>query len=169
MKNTIKKYILRSIDPWSGFMKDFKLEPDEPVLIGRMSLKIVLEFPKGFLKHAPESEVEHLSDYIKSTKRLIKPEECKIRGNPISRMHCMIFPAQEAKILDLYSTNGTVLANIDGGIKLKPGRRMELQHNSIILLAKGAAIFQYFSFDDSERDDLESEEDIVADRTDFKL
>ena len=81
----------------------------------------------------------------------------------------MIFPGQKAKILDLCSTNGTVLANIDGGIELKPGRRMELQHNSIILLAKGAAIFQYLSFDDSEKDDMESEEDIVADRTDFKL
>ena len=169
MKNTIKKYILRSIDPWSGFMKDFKLEPDEPVLIGRMSLKIVLEFPEGFLINAPKAEIEHLSDYIKSTKRLIKPEECKIRGNPISRVHCMIFPTEKSKILDLYSTNGTVLANIGGGIQLEPGKRTDLQHNTIILLAKGSAILQYFSFDESEGDDLESEEDIVADRTDYKL
>jgi len=169
MKETLKKYILRSIDPWSGFMKDFELKVDDPVILGRMSLKIILEFPEGFLKHAPDEEIEHLSDIIKSTKRLIKMEECKIRGNPISRMHCMIFPAPKAKILDLYSTNGTVLANVGGGIQLEPGKRTELQHNTIILLAKGSAIFQYFSFDDSERDDLESEEDIMADRTDFKL
>ena len=169
MKNIIRNYILRSIDPWSGFMKDFILKPDEPVLIGRMSLQIVLDFPEGFLINAPKAEIEHLSNYIKSTKRLIKPEDCKIRSNPISRIHCMIFPGQNAKILDLYSTNGTVLANLRGGIQLKPGKETDLQHNNIILLARGSAIFQYFSFHESEGDDLETEEDNVADRTDFKV
>ena len=169
MKENPGKYILRSIDPWSGFMKEFELKVDEPVLIGRMPLDIILEHAEGFLKHAPDPEVKHLSDFIRSTKRIIKPEECKIRGSQISRVHCMIFPTEKAKILDLYSTNGTVLANIDGGIKLKPGRRTELQHNAIILLGKGAAIFQYFSFDKRERDELAFEEDIVNYGTELNI
>ena len=147
MKENPGKYILRSIDPWSGFMKEFELKVDEPVLIGRMPLDIILEYPEGFLKHAPDPEVKHLSDFIKSTKRIIKPEECKIRGSQISRVHCMIFPTEKAKILDLYSTNGTVLANIGGGMKLVPGRGTDLTTGDIILLAKGIAIFRYLGPD----------------------
>jgi len=154
-------YTLRSIDPNSGFMKDFKLEAGEPVLIGRLPLEIILEYPDVFLKDAPEPEIKHLSDYIRSTKRLITLEECNIHSNSISKVHCMIFPGEESKILDLYSTNGTILANAGGGIKLESGRRTEIQHDITILLAQGAAIFQYFSFDKLERDELAFEENMV--------
>jgi hypothetical protein len=162
-------YTLRSIDPKSGYMKDFKLEVDEPVLIGRVPLEIILEYPDLFLKDAPEPEIKHLSDYIKSTKRLITLEECDIHDNSISRVHCMIFPGEELKILDLYSTNGTILANIGGGMELEPGKRTEIQHNTTILLAQGAAIFQYFSFDKCERDELAFEEDMVNYGTELNI
>jgi len=55
----------------------------------------------------------------------------------------MVFPGKKAKILDLYSSNGTVLANIRGGVKFLPGRIMDLTPGDFILLAKGIAIFQY--------------------------
>ena len=136
-------YILRSIDPKSGYIKDFKLEVDEPILIGRLPLEIILEYPNVFLKDAPEPEIKHLSDYIRSTKRLITPEECEIHSDPISRVHCMIFPGDDAKILDLFSTNRTAIANLGGGMMLEPGRKTDLRPGDIILLAKGTAIFQY--------------------------
>lgn len=164
-----KMHTLRSIDPKSGFIKDFKLEVDEPVLIGRLSLEIILEYPDVFLKDAPEQEIKHLSDYIRSTKRLITLEECNIHNNSISRVHCMIFPREESKILDLYSTNGTILANAGGGMELEPGRRTEIKHNTTILLAQGAAIFQYFSFDKRKRDELAFEEDIVNYGTELNI
>ena len=75
------------------------MEVDELVLIGKLPLEIILNYPDQFLRHAPCPEVEYLSDYIRSTKRLITPEECKIHSDPISRVHCMIFPGDDAKLL----------------------------------------------------------------------
>ena len=145
------------------------MEVDEPVLIGRLPLEIILEYPDVFLKDAPEPEIKHLSDYIRSTKRLITLEECDIHNNSISRVHCMIFPGEETKILDLYSTNGTILANAGGGIKLEAGRRTEIQPNTTILLAQGAAIFQYFSFDKQERAGLAFEQDMMNYGTELNI
>lgn len=162
-------YILRSIDPKSGYIKDFKLEVDEPILIGRLPLEIILEYPDVFLKDAPEPEIKHLSDYIRSTKRLITLEECGINNNSISRVHCMIFPGEESKILDLYSTNGTIIADVGGGIKLESGRRTEIKPNTTILLAQGAAIFQYLSLKKREIDARAFEEDILNYGTELNI
>lgn len=74
---------------------------------------------------------------------MITPEECKIQSDPISRVHCMIFPGDDAKILDLFSTNRTAIASLGGGMILDPGRKTDLRPGDIILLAKGTAIFQY--------------------------
>lgn len=145
-------YILRSIDPRFGFMRDFKLEVDELVLIGKLPLEIILNYPDQFLRHAPGQEVEYLSDYIRSTKRLITPEECKIHSDSISRVHCMIFPGDDAKILDLFSTNRTAIASLGGGMILDPGRKTDLRPGDIILLAKGTAIFQYLGPDNGIED-----------------
>ena len=145
-------YILRSIDPRGGFMRDFKLEVDELVLIGKLPLEIILNYPDQFLRHAPGQEVKYLSEYIRSTKRLITPEECKIHSDPISRVHCMIFPGDNAKILDLFSTNQTAIASLGGGFALDPGRKTNLMSGDIILLAKGTGIFQYLGPENGTKD-----------------
>lgn len=145
-------YILRSIDPRLGFMKDFRLQVDELVLIGKLPLEIILNYPGQLLRHAPSQEVKYLSDYIRCTKRLITPEECKIPSDPISRLHCMIFPGEDAKILDLFSTNRTAIASLGGGMILDPGRKTDLRPDDIILLAKGTAIFQYLGAENGIED-----------------
>jgi len=128
-------------------MKDFKVGGDEQVLIGKLPLDIILEYPDQFLRHAPGPEIEYLSDYIRSTRRLITPEECKFNSNPISRLHCMIFPGDDAKILDLFSTNTTSIARLGGGMIVDPGTKTDLRPYDIILLAKGTAMFQYLGSD----------------------
>ena len=128
------------------------MEVDELVLIGKLPLEIILNYPGQFLRNAPGPEVEYLSDYIRGTKRLITPEECKVHGDPISRVHCMIFPGDDAKILDLFSTNRTAIAHLEGGVTLDPGRKMDLRSGDIILLARGTAIFQYLGPENGIKD-----------------
>jgi hypothetical protein len=136
-------YRLRSIDPVSGFAKDFDLEEDGPVLIGRLSAEGVREHLKSLINDVPSEQKDVLSDDIGNVRYTITMRECKIEPKTVSRVHCMIFPGGRARIVDLFSTNGTVIARKDAGIALKPGELTDLFSGDLILLARGRALFHY--------------------------
>ena len=136
-------YILRSINPHNGYMKEFQLKENEPVLIGRSSHEMVQEYPEGFLGGIPDGAKEQIFDDIKRVKYSITMKICKIDFGVISRLHCIIFPGKNAQILDLFSTNRTAIARLSGGLILDPGKKTDLLTNDIIILARGSAILQY--------------------------
>ncbi|MFC1824374.1 FHA domain-containing protein [Thermodesulfobacteriota bacterium] len=154
-------YVLRSINPQNGIMREFKLKADEPVIIGRLSLDLVPQYLKTFSKMDESTDLnKRLSDDIQRAAYFITMGDCNIPSQYISRLHCMIFPDENAKIIDLYSRNGTVIAAPGSGLALAPGRKTDLRPNDIISLAKGWAIFQYLKSDEasSQRADREIEE-----------
>ncbi|MBN2123350.1 MAG: FHA domain-containing protein [Deltaproteobacteria bacterium] len=81
----------------------------------------------------------------------ITMRECGIDHRPISRLHCIVFPGKNAKVMDLFSTNGTAIARLGGGGGiLEPGIRVDLYPGDILLLAKGLALFQYLAVAEEE-------------------
>ena len=123
--------------------KDFDLNEDGPVLIGRLSIQGVHEHLKSLIGNVPQDHKETFTDDIAGVKYTITMRECKVDPKTVSRVHCMIFPGGRAQIVDLYSTNGTVIARKDEGIALTPGELTDLRPGDHILLAHGKALFQY--------------------------
>ncbi|MBN1104891.1 MAG: FHA domain-containing protein, partial [Deltaproteobacteria bacterium] len=136
-------YRLRSIDPLSGFARDFDLEEDGPVLIGRLSADGVREHLKSLINDVPSEQKDVISEDIENVRYTITMKECKIEPRTVSRVHCMIFPGGQARIVDLFSTNGTVIARKDAGISLNPGELTDLFPGDLILLSRGRALFHY--------------------------
>lgn len=136
-------YRLRSIDPVSGFTKYFDLKEDGPVLLGRLSIEGVHEHLESLIDNIPSEQKETFSEDMTDVKYTITMRECKIDPKTISRVHCMIFPGGQAQIVDLFSTNGTIIARKDAGIALNPGELTDLCSGDLIILARGRALFQY--------------------------
>jgi hypothetical protein len=136
-------YRLRSIDPVSGYVRQFDLKDDGPLLIGRLSAEGAIESLPVLLSKAPEPFKQATSDLIRSTRYTITMQECRIDHRRISRAHCMVFPGPQFQIVDLFSTNGTVLAREEAGIVLVPTEMTDLRPGDLILLAKGTALFEY--------------------------
>jgi hypothetical protein len=55
----------------------------------------------------------------------------------------MIFPGHKPQVVDLFSTNGTLLARNGAGVVLIPGQRTDLLPGDILLLSRGSALFHY--------------------------
>lgn len=136
-------YRLRSINPRTGYIKEFDAGAGGPVLIGRIPLEKVFENIDILIENIPDEFKQKILEDIRNIEFAITMADCKISYEPISRFHCLIFPGDDAKITDLFSTNGTVIGSIGGGLTVNPGRDMDLKRNDIILLANGSAIFQY--------------------------
>ncbi|MFC1821300.1 hypothetical protein ACFL9T_01235 [Thermodesulfobacteriota bacterium] len=135
--------ILRSINPTTGYMQDFQIKADEPILLGTLNLDRALKNLDAILVHVPAMFKTRIREYIERAKFSIEMEICKISYKYISRAHCMVFPGETPQIVDLFSKNGTRIAGLDGGIPLDPGRKTDLKPDDIVLLASGRAVFQY--------------------------
>jgi hypothetical protein len=135
--------ILRSINPLNGYMREFPLKDDEPILLGTLSLERVLRNLNVILDNVPGVLKKRIVEYIGRARHSIEMGNCKIDYKYISWAHCMIFPEQNPQIVDLFSKNGTRIAGLAGGVPLDPGRKTDLKSDDIILLAAVRAVFQY--------------------------
>ena len=136
--------ILRSINPTTGYMQDFPLQADEPILLGTLSIEKVRKNLEAILGHVPAMFKKRIREYLEQAKCSIEMENCKISHKYISRAHCMVFPGQVPQIVDLFSKNGTRIAGLGGGVPLDPGKKTDLKPGDIVFLASGRAVFQYF-------------------------
>lgn len=151
-------YRLRSIDPISGYVRLFEVKDDGPLLIGRLSTEGAIEQLPAIMVKVDEAFKKEIFDLIRSVRYAITMQECRIDHRRISRAHCMVFPGAQFQVVDLSSTNGTVLAREGAGVVLVPAEMTDLMPGDLILLAKGAAFFEYAGTipDDEREEEAES-------------
>ena len=140
--------ILKSLNPRTGFTREFELEAGRPVILGTLSLEKIFSGLRAILKRVPDDLKKQVNMDIDGASRSITMGDCSIDPKYISRAHCIIFPGEGAKIMDLASTNGTRIAGRGGGTKLDPGRKIQLNPGDIIILANGLALFHYLERDE---------------------
>lgn len=136
-------YLLKSLNPRTGFIREFELDVGKPVIIGTLPVDKILRGMREIFKKVPDDLKRQIYDDVDSASRSITMQECKISHQYISRAHFMVFPGDQGEIMDLGSTNGTKIAGPGGGTRLDPGRRKSLKPGDIIILANGLAIFHY--------------------------
>jgi len=134
--------VLTSINPRTGFMKEFRID-EEPCVIGNLPLEEILRDLREISKKFPDKQKRRLIEWIDSAGTSIDMRSCQMESRYISRIHCMIFPGKRARLMDLFSKNGTKIARVGGGIRVEPGKKIDLRPDDIIILAEGHAFFQY--------------------------
>ena len=136
-------FVLKCLNPITGYLKEFAYREEGPVLIGRMAPERALNEFEAVSKNVPEYFHGELREYLESARYSINMENCRLDKKYISRVHCIILPGEDSLAVDLFSKNGTVIAGPNGGMHINAGVKAKLGPEECIILAKGRTVFQF--------------------------